>query len=464
MNLLHRFALLYCLNTLWQISLLHMAAFVSDKLLSRSSVVLRHRLWTGTFLLCLVLPLVSATGYPRAYLEHAVLETMQVSQSASMAIVARADRGDPFINAEHTLLPGVTGANILLTLWALCALYRTVQIAWAYRRILNIITTAQLQERTGRLRSLRPSVREGSSGGALKVLISEEVGMPATAGIRQPIVLLPKVLARTAQNCDLDAVFAHEHAHIVRRDFMWNLLFEILAIPTAYNPSMRRVLGRISETREVICDRLAAEHTGGNARYAQSLVRISEMLLKPIPSTDPALGLFDGQALEIRVMSLLDLTPRSTRKWTITMALLSISIFTPCCIAAAGLSFQPAAFVAADLQPYAGTWHWMFKGKPFVTMQLVLDKDHFTGYMTNGFFSYDGDGNMADAGSHPGRSAIVRSFFAGNTLHIVVQDDQDKKLSEWTMTLKDGKTAEFTTADPEAPKNFKPWSAERSQD
>ncbi len=71
---------------------------------------------------------------------------------------------------------------------------------------------------------------------------------------------------------------------------------------------------------------------------------------------------------------------------------------------------------------------------------------------------------MTDAGSHPGRSAIVRTFFAGSTLHIVVQDDQDKSLSEWTMTLKDGKTAEFATADPEAPKNFKPWAAERSKD
>jgi len=148
---------------------------------------------------------------------------------------------------------------------------------------------------------------------------------------------------------------------------------------------MRWLLERISETRELICDRMAAEHTGGAARYAQSLVRIPEMLLKPIPSTDPALGLFDGQALETPVMSLLDLTPRPTRRRTTTMALLSISIFTPCCVAAVGLYIQPAAFVAADLQPYAGTWHWMFKDKPFVTMQLVVDKDHFTGYMTNGF-------------------------------------------------------------------------------
>lgn len=163
-------------------------------------------------------------------------------------------------------------------------------------------------------------------------------------------------------------------------------------------------------------------------------------------------------------MSLLDSTPRSARRWTAAVVMLSASIFAPCCIAAGGLSYQPALLVVSDLRPYAGTWHWMFKGKPFVTMQLVVEKNHITGYMTNGFFNYDADGNMTDAGSHPGRSAIVRTFFSGSTLHIVVQDDQDKSLSEWTMTLTGANKAEFNTADPGAPKNFKPWSAERSKD
>jgi len=461
---LHRFALLYCLNAMWQIPLLYVTAVLSYKMLSRSSVVLRHRVWTGTFFLCLALPMVSATEYPRAFLEHAFLQTRQVSQSASIAIVAGADREHAFTRAEHSLIPKFNGANVLLVLWTVCILYRVFQIAWAYRRIARIVAAAHLSERNEVSSDFLSYANGESSGVALKILISEEVGMPATAGILRPVVLLPKVLAGAERNPDLNAVLAHENAHIARRDFMWNLIFEILAIPAFYNPAMRRVLGYLSETREVICDRMAAERTGGNTRYAQSLVRISEMLLKPIPSTAPALGLLDGQILENRVMSLLDQTPRSTRKRTIAMALLSVSLFAPCCVATASLSYQPAALVAADLQPYAGTWHWMFKGKPFVTMQLVVDKDHFTGYMTNGFFSYDGDGNMTDAGSHPGRSAIVRSFFAGSTLHIVVQDDHDKSLSEWAMTLTGAKTAEFTTADPESPKNFKPWAAERTND
>jgi hypothetical protein len=87
--------------------------------------------------------------------------------------------------------------------------------------------------------------------------------------------------------------------------------------------------------------------------------------------------------------------------------------------------------------------------------------DHFTGYMTNGYFNTDDSGNMTDAGSHPGTSLIVRSFFAGTVLHIVVQYSEDKSLSEWTMTLIGPDKAQFDSADPTRPANMKPWMARR---
>lgn len=160
-------------------------------------------------------------------------------------------------------------------------------------------------------------------------------------------------------------------------------------------------------------------------------------------------------------MTLLETSPRRARKWSLVLAIASLGSLAPCCVVAATPSFHPAALSAADLQPYAGTWHWMFNRKPFVTMQLVPAGDHFTGYMTNGYFDNDDAGNMIDAGSHPGRSAIVRTFFSGKTLHIVVQDDQDKSLSEWTMILVGPDKAEFNTASPDAPRNLKSWTAER---
>ena len=457
---LHRIALLCCFNTLWQIPLLYAAALLSDKLLRRSTALVRHRLWILTFVLCLGLPVVSATGWFRTAVEQALLPTRQVSRSASESIVTTADRMRAAGGTGRSPFVFLNAANLLLALWAAWILARSFQIAWTYRRIRRIVAAA----RPARQSTLPCKFLPREHRRAVEVLVSGEIGMPATAGTRRSVVLLPTVIARSADPGDLDAVLAHEAAHITRHDFLCNLILESLAIPMSYNPAMRALLERIAATRELICDRMAAEQTGNTARYAESLVRIAEMLIQPITSAGPALGLFNGQELEVRVMTLLQQVPRRNRRATALAGLLSLSIFAPCCVAAAGISFEPAALVAVDLQPYAGTWHWMFQGKPFVTMQLVPAGDHFTGYMTNGFFNYDADGNMTDAGSHPGRSAIVRTYFAGKVLHIVVQDDQDKSLSEWTMNLVDSKTAQFNTAAPEAPKNFKPWTAERTSD
>ncbi len=152
------------------------------------------------------------------------------------------------------------------------------------------------------------------------------------------------------------------------------------------------------------------------------------------------------------------------RAWPAMLCLLCAATVAPHAFAMSAPVLQTPVAVVRNLEPYAGAWQWMFKGKPFATMHLLPSGDHFTGYMTDGFFTNDDAGNMTDAGSQPGQSPITRTFFAGDILHIVIQNDHDKSLSEWTMRLLDKKKAEFNTADPGAPKNVKPWPAERASD
>ncbi len=152
------------------------------------------------------------------------------------------------------------------------------------------------------------------------------------------------------------------------------------------------------------------------------------------------------------------------RAWPAILGILCAAATISQAFATPSPAFQAPSSITQSPQRYAGSWQWMFKGKPFATMHLVSSGDHFTGYMTNGFFTNDDAGNMTDAGSQPGQSPITRTFFAGDVLHIVVQSDHDKSLSEWTMRLLDNKKAEFNTADPGAPKSIKPWPAERTSD
>jgi TonB family protein len=461
---LHRILLSALLNSLWQIPVLIAAAMLCAHLLRRTSFTLQHRLWIATLILCLLVPFLNATGV-FAPLFNSVSTHMRPHRPATAKLLFDGNFAAP-ITTQHTtsIFAVPTLANTLLILWLGLILFRTIRILVTWRRTQSIVRSATPATLSPEIAALWKQSQSTFDLPATRLLVSDQISTPAALGLRTPIILIPTAFLANASEPEFQAIFAHESAHLHRRDFLRNLLYELVALPFAWHPAMHLLRSRISDTRELICDRLATESAANPVAYAQSLVRIASSLTRPIPTTAPALGIFDGQNLENRIMTLLDHTPRLNRRSATITAVFCAVILTTCCIAASAFTFQPAAIVSKELQPYAGSWNWMFKGKPFITMRLIPEGDHFTGYMTNGFFEQDGDGTMINAGGEPGTSNVSRTYFVGKVLHIVIEDPRDKSNSEWTMTLLTPDKAEFNGADPDRPRNIKPWIALRASD
>jgi TonB family protein len=103
---------------------------------------------------------------------------------------------------------------------------------------------------------------------------------------------------------DLLTVVAHEFAHIRRNDFLKNLGYELLSMPVSYHPLFSLTRERLVETREMVCDELAAEMTEPMA-YGRSLLRLASLLVHGMPARTPhAIGIFDANTLERRLMRL----------------------------------------------------------------------------------------------------------------------------------------------------------------
>lgn len=127
---------------------------------------------------------------------------------------------------------------------------------------------------------------------------------PITIGIVHRLIVLPARLLSSADAADLEAVFAHELAHIRRHDFAKNLLCELIALPVSYHPLPWGIRERILVTREMICDEIAAQ-TAPRRQYARSLLRLANLLLEGRPVTTPyAVGIFDSHSFERRLMRL----------------------------------------------------------------------------------------------------------------------------------------------------------------
>jgi hypothetical protein len=79
--------------------------------------------------------------------------------------------------------------------------------------------------------------------------------------------------------------------------------------------------------------------------------------------------------------------------------------------------------------------------------------------------NWDGEGNLTEMHVEPGESDVVRSFFVGKVLHVLVRDPRDKSDSEWTMTLVGPEKAEISTGveASSGQSKPKPWTAERSK-
>src|SRR4029077_12768801 len=110
---------------------------------------------------------------------------------------------------------------------------------------------------------------------------------------------------------DLSSAISHELAHALRHDFLFNLLYEIASLPVCFHPCAALILSRIAQTRELACDEIAAQMLPTTRRYATSLLHIAQSMFTGARS-DYALGLFDTNTLEERIMNILK--TNNTRK------------------------------------------------------------------------------------------------------------------------------------------------------
>jgi|SRR5579871_4332901 len=453
MNELHRFVLTYILNSIWQIPLIALVAVGCAMLLRKGSFPVQHRLWVAALAASFLLPFVSASGWFTALAHPASGHLRQKTASTITLFLDGESNVGSFNTHQSSNWFAMNMANGIILIWLSFVLYRVACLAWGWQRTRTIVRDAQPSTLPDAIDGIWKTSQERFGLDGVALLTSEQMAVPATLGVKRAVVLLPSRLFVAASELEFAAVFAHESAHIRRRDFLWNILYEVLAIPIAYHPVTRLLRSRIADSRELVCDELAADQMGSTSEYARSLVRIAGSLaMRSTPAH--ALGIFEGDNLEKRVITLLNRGPKLGRRATAAAVIGCALIFGASCLAASAFNFQPAAIVSEELKPFAGTWHWMFKGKPFITMVLVPEGDHFSGYMTNAFLINDADGTM-DAAPEPGISPIARTFFAGKVLHIVVHSD------EWTMTLAGPDKAEFLVADPNRPKNLKSWTAER---
>jgi len=352
MTAFESWVLTYLLNSLWQIPLVFCAAWIASRLARTAGPRMEHRIWVGALLLEVLLPLghLRLNDLGRQAWGLALWFLHGSAESGQTRVILGAGTTSQVALPLHTaeMLAAVAAAYI-------CSLlYFAGRLAWGAWTTESLRRRATPFEPSGETatRAARFQRLLGVGPSSVHFATSPAISGPATVGLRRQTLLLPPGFLCKLSNADVDALLAHEFAHMARRDFAKNLLYGLLALPAAYHPVLWLTRARVAESRELVCDAMAAEAVGGREIFAKSLLRLARMLSdRKAPRIFHAIGIFDANIFERRVMQLTRKNHeiRSARRFAIAAACAVVAIAT--CTSALALRMDVKAPQADDKAP-----------------------------------------------------------------------------------------------------------------
>ncbi len=334
----------YLANALWQVPLVCAAGWLAARLLRCFGPLAEHRVWVTVLLLQVFLPAASTIPW----------DALRSLLSFSAGPL---NYGQPHVSV--VMGPGAAFANPHLPPWLLvCAAiaYAAVtawfaaRFAWRLRSIRLLSAHAAPATLSGPPAEYWTRCAKTFAVKTARLGTSTEIFGPITIGVRQQLVLLPPGMLAALDDADLRTAIAHEFAHMRRHDFVKNLVYELLSLPVRFHPLLSLTRAHLMETREMICDQLAAG-LADQHQYARSLLRLASLLVGGASARTPhAIGIFDATTFERRVMRLAQKPAQFSALRRFVTAAACAGLGVAICATTIALGVPVDAFAKADQQ------------------------------------------------------------------------------------------------------------------
>ena len=340
----------YALNALWQVPLVATGGWLVSRLCRRAQPQMLHRAWVATLLLAVFLPAVGMTsGLSITSVRKGSADVQLMAESAD-----ESPQGHLFEDGVLALSPAwieiFAGFYLLLVsvaiLRLLFGLVKTLRLSRLSEPVTLTPEQLQIWQRCRTVFCIK----------AAALRTSDAIIGPAVVGWHRPVLLLPMRFLDETTDEELLAALAHECAHIARRDYLLNVLYECLALPVAWHPMTAMLKAQVAQTREVACDQMVAEKVMPPTLYAGALLRLVSRIPAPLKGQNlHAVGIFDANILEKRVMNLK--TKRIALGWgkKAAMTAAAMTIAGGCAVSAVALTVEvDQSKASAAAQPVVG--------------------------------------------------------------------------------------------------------------
>lgn len=124
----------------------------------------------------------------------------------------------------------------------------------------------------------------------IEIRTTERAHSPVTFGVLTPVILLPAALIFQLSPAHLEAVIAHELAHVKRNDYLSNLLLSTLEVLFFFHPCYWWMSQTVKELRESAADELALKAGISSTDLANALAEVLQFASQHPPELSLAAG------------------------------------------------------------------------------------------------------------------------------------------------------------------------------
>jgi beta-lactamase regulating signal transducer with metallopeptidase domain/uncharacterized coiled-coil protein SlyX len=323
------------------------STFFSSPIVPAFGWTLIHSIWQGTALLLLgigVFFLLRRSAASTRYLSGIGLLLIQVIASATTFVYYYLQFSTPVVGTKMPVAANnVTSFKQLLAvqsqlpvttklqIWLTAHLHELV-VCWLIGAAVLLVRFLGGWLFTERLRQKARIVMDREWRARLGIIIAKmnisksiefketsRITTPMVIGTLSPVILIPIGFLTGFSTSQVEAILAHELAHIKRNDYLVNMLQSFVEVVFFFHPAIWWLSDKIRAEREHCCDDIALAVCGDKMSLAHALVKVAEWQSSP----RMAMAFASRKPLLLnRVQRVLGLSPKTTRNFASLPAIL----------------------------------------------------------------------------------------------------------------------------------------------
>jgi beta-lactamase regulating signal transducer with metallopeptidase domain/protocatechuate 3,4-dioxygenase beta subunit len=275
------------IHSMWEIALIGGLLFAANIFVRNGKAKVKYGLALVAMTACLLVPASTYLALSANPTTHPAVTAVAESPKGNPAVVETALQKFAPAASEIAEDPSRVERKIdpylpkLVALWLLGLLVMTCRLAGGvvaverFKRRASTVVDPQWIDRTAALAE-RLGVRR-----KISLRLVPDLDSPSVVGVLKAVILIPASVVTKLSPSQIEALLAHEIAHVKRHDYLVNLVQSVVETVLFYHPAVWWISSRVRAEREHCCDDLAIEATGDRATYAHALVSLEHLRANP---------------------------------------------------------------------------------------------------------------------------------------------------------------------------------------